>query len=344
MRYSDNYLQSLDRIKLNQEDINKLYSKNILITGASGLVCSALIDMFIWMNRKYMLNMNICAAGRNKERINRRFSIWKENYDYYFFQYDALLPLSDGIVADYIIHGASNANPMAYFFEPVETMLANFDGIKNLLEIMRKKETGRLLYISSSEVYGNKESSEPYSEENYGYVDILNPRACYPTSKRAAETLCAAYKKEYGIDFVIVRPGHIYGPTMTESDNRAASLFFRNAKQGKDIVMKSAGKQLRSYCYVIDCANAILTVLLKGVSGEAYNISNSNSVITIRDLAECVAKIGGVKLIFENPTDQEIASYNMMDNSSLNSKKIECLGWKGEYDIEAGVKETMESL
>lgn len=116
----------------------------------------------------------------------------------------------------------------------------------------------RLLYVSSSEVYGNKTGNQPYKEKDYGYVDILNQRACYPSAKRAAETLCTAYGQEYGLDTVIVRPGHIYGPTITETDSRASAQFTQNAIEGEDIVMKSAGMQMRSYCYVLDCAYPIL--------------------------------------------------------------------------------------
>ena len=159
-------------------------------------------------------------------------------------------------------------------------------------------------------------------------MDILNPRACYPSSKRAAETMCATYQEEYGVDFVVVRPGHIYGPTITESDSRASAQFTRLAVKGKDIVMKSAGTQLRSYTYTLDCASAIIAVLTCGGMGEAYNISNSNSIVTIREFAECMTEISGVKLIFEQSSNKEKRSYNLMDNSSLNSEKLESLGWR----------------
>lgn len=344
MKYTDGYRYSLNEISLNQTAIKKLYNTAVLVTGASGLIGSAIVDVLIWLNRKYTLNMKIYAAGRNEERVVRRFSKWKKSSDYFFYRYDAMLSLEESPVTDFIVHGASNANPGLYASEPVETMLANFIGIKNLLELLRREKYGRLLYISSSEIYGKKKSNSPYSEDDYGYVDILNPRACYPSSKRSAETLCAAYKKEYGVDFVTVRPGHVYGPTMVESDNRAASQFFRNAKQGKDIVMKSAGMQLRSYSYVLDCVDAILTALLNGGSGEAYNISNPNSIITIRELAECIAEIGGVRVVFENPSDAERASFNMMDNSSLTSDKLESLGWKGKYSLQDGVRATLEAI
>ena len=226
----------------------------------------------------------------------------------------------------------------------METMLSNLLGLKCLLDMAVKARAKRLLYISSSEVYGRNENNQPYSEDNYGYVDILNPRAAYPSSKRAAETLCAAYGAEYGVDTVIVRPGHIYGPTITDSDDRASAQFTRAAARGEPIVMKSAGTQLRSYCHTLDCASAILTVLLMGEKGQAYNISNQNSIASIRDVAETLAREAGTSIVFIDPTDAEKKGYNLMENSVLVSEKVEKLGWRGMFNLERGIEETLKTL
>lgn len=337
------YLRDFENIDCFQFE-EFLRNKKILITGTTGLICSALTDELMRLNQKYSLNLQVYGAGRSRKNFEQRFSYWGKNEALHFVPYDALEPVSFDEVFDFIVHGASNANPKSYSAQPAETMIANFMGTKNLLDTLKKMSDGRLLLISSSEVYGRNDSNKPYSETDYGYVDLSNPRACYPISKRAAETLCATYRKEYGINYVIVRPGHIYGPTMTISDSRAASEFIRMAACGKDIVMKSAGIQLRSYCYVVDCVSAILTVLLNGKIGEAYNISNPASVVTIRNFAECLAGAAGAKVVFENATDAEKASYNLMDNSSLTSDKLEALGWKGKYDLKAGVEATLKAL
>ena len=221
-------------------------------------------------------------------------------------------------------------------------MLANIIGLNTLLKSATCNNAKRLLYISSSEVYGRKEEKRPYKEDDYGFVDILNPRASYPSSKRAAETLCAAYSAEYGLDTVIVRPGHIYGPTITDSDSRASAQFTRKAKAGENIVMKSAGSQLRSYCYTLDCASAIITILINGKKGEAYNISNPKSNVTIREMAEALSKAGKVNILFENPSDMELNSFNLMDNSSLKSEKLEQLGWQAVYGITEGALKTLK--
>ena len=222
--------------------------------------------------------------------------------------------------------------------------MANIQGLERILRYARDHGGRRVLYVSSSEVYGKKEGPEPYGERDYGFVDLLNPRACYPSAKRAAETLCAAYAQEYGVETVIVRPGHVYGPTATESDNRASSQFPRDVLAGKDIVMKSAGTQLRSYCYVLDCASAMAAVLTAGESGRAYNISNKNALVTIRQMAQAFADGAGRKLIFDDPTDAERRGYNLMDNSALDATALEALGWQGIFDLEAGVRATLDAM
>ena len=128
------------------------------------------------------------------------------------------------------------------------------------------------------------------------------------------------------------------------SDSKASAQFARCAAAGKDIVMKSAGNQIRSYCYALDCASALLTVLIRGRSGEAYNISNPQSIVTVRELACAFAAAVGKSVVYENPTDAEKAGFTAMTNSSLNSEKLEALGWKGLFDLKRGVESTLSGL
>lgn len=341
VHYCNEYWQDIKYVAQHIPRLNKLYGSSILITGATGMICSAVAEVLFFLNKEISANIQIILAGRDKDRMQKRFFCFIEGKDYSFCKYDATSDYLLDAKADYVIHGASNADPGKFSKEPVETMLANIIGLNTLLRSATNTNAKRLLYISSSEIYGNKEKKRPYKEDDYGFVDILNPRASYPSSKRAAETLCSAYSSEYGLDTVIVRPGHIYGPTITDSDSRASAQFTRKAKSGEDIIMKSAGLQLRSYCYTLDCASAILTALINGKSGEAYNISNSKSIVTIREMAEALAKAGKVNIVFENPSDIEQNSFNLMDNSSLVSKKLERLGWKAIFDINEGTQKTL---
>lgn len=314
---------------------------SFLVTGATGLICSSFVDFLLAVNRSYDAGLTVFAAGRNESAVRERFG---SDPAVQFVPYDALEDISFDIYADYIIHGAGNASPELYTSTPVETMLMNFSGIDGLLRYAQDHQTKRVLYISSSEVYGKKETAEPFREDEYGFVDLLNPRSSYSVSKRASETLCVSYAKEHGVDSVIVRPGHIYGPTASSRDKRISSQFAWAAAHGEKLVMKSAGTQLRSYCYCVDCAYAMLTVLLRGQPGEAYNISNSASVISIRRMAEILACAGNVTLEAAEPTAAEADAFNPMNNSALNSSKLESIGFQGLFDAETGLIHTVAVL
>ena len=343
MNYTSTYTRDLSAAQKSCPNLNKLYNTKILITGANGLVCSAIVDFIINLNDTQNSNIIVYAAARSHEKYVQRFSEFLHRNDLIFLSYDALKPFECSQFFDYIIHGASPANPMLYATQPVETMLANLLSTNYLLKYATEHKS-RLLFISSSEVYGQKDSSEPYGDSEYGYVDILNPRACYPSAKRACETLCAAYLSEHKTDSVIVRLGHVYGPTASRTDTRASSQFFFDVLEGHDIIMKSSGSQIRSYCYVIDCVSAIITVLLNGTQGSAYNISNPYSIASIREIADQIALCSGKKVVFENPSDIEKKGYNMMDNSSLDSSPLVSMGWHAQFDLKTGVSHTLKIL
>lgn len=341
--YTDEYWNDVEKVAKCIPDIDKLRGRTILVTGATGMIGSAVTEILFHMNRTRNFHMNIILAGRSRSRIIKRFQSFVSENDFGFSYYDADTGTLEmgSVQPDFIIHGASPADPYSFSTRPVETMLANINGLSVLLDILKNNKSGRLLYLSSSEVYGRFSRNQPFSEGDYGYVDILNFRACYPSAKRAAETLCSSYKKEYGVDFVVARPGHIYGPSIKENDSRVSAEFTRCAVNHKPLVLKSSGLQLRSYCYTLDCGSAILSILLNGYSGNAYNISNKVSIVTIRKLAELFSLAAHVPVIFKDSSNEEKKVFNMMDNSSLNSNRLESLGWKPCFDIQRGINATL---
>ena len=344
MNYTKTYINDLTIAQKACPELAKIKDSSILVTGATGLICSSIVDFLMNLNDTVGSNIKIYIAARNYEKVQKRFGKHINRSDIVFVKYDALQDFKEDIEVDYIIHGASPANPSLYIKQPVETMLANILGMNNVLKYAVNHSTKRVLFISSSEVYGKKNDSNPYKDSEYGFVDILNPRACYPSAKRACETLCVSYEAEYMVDSVVVRPGHIYGPTASRDDNRVSSQFFYDVLDEKDLVMKSSGSQIRSYCYVIDCVTAIISVLVNGKTGNAYNISNPSSVVTIRDLAEKIATCGKRKVIFENPSDIEKVAFNLMDNSSLDSTSLLELGWEPMFDSDTGVRHTYDIM
>lgn len=342
---SELWVNNLDRVISVMPELGYLEDKKIMITGASGLICSALADLLIRYNETRSRNISIYMAARGFEELVDRFGEYCHKEYFHYLEYDATAPLEfDGIPFDYIIHGASNASPNMIVKEPVETMMSNIVGIKNLLDYAKRNGVKRVLYISSSEVYGLKKDCQPFIENDYGYIDLLTPRNSYALAKRASETLCASYRDEYEIETVIARPGHIYGPTASPYDHRVSSAWAYAVARGNNIIMKSEGNQIRSYCYCLDCASALLIILLKGKNGCAYNISNKLSIITIKQMAEIYAKAGNVKLIQELPSDEEKKRFNPMTNSSLDSTALEDLGWKGLFTAEEGLQNTVSII
>ena len=339
---SEIWISDLDEILQVLPELVNLESKTIMVTGASGLIGSSVVDILIRYNELHNSKINILALGRSEEKMKKRFGKYFFSDYFNYLYYDAsTLDFNLEISCDYIIHGASNAFPESIMKEPVETMMCNLLGTLNLLNYARIHNVNNLLFVSSSEIYGKKDNTAPYLEGEYGYIDLLNIRNSYSIGKRAAETLCVSYEKEYGVKSVFVRPGHIYGPTASSSDNRVSSMWAYSVARGEDIIMKSDGSQLRSYCYCLDCASAILKVLLKGESCNAYNISNPQSVLSIKDMALLLSSAGNVNLIQNIASENEQKGYNPMANSSLDSSKLQRLGWSGIFSAEKGFKHTV---
>ena len=342
MRFTEDYRNDIEKVLMQVPKLEQLANHSIFLTGVTGMIVSTIADVLLWYNRERNAHIMLFFAGRDKERVVNRFPFYKEGVDYSFVYFDATATDDMNLKVDYIINGASHADPKSFVAQPVETMLASLNGVNTLLRMAKDHRAKRFLQISSSEVYGKKETKEPYCEKEYGYVDIMNPRACYPCAKRAADTLCISYAAEYGVDVVIIRPGHIYGPSITQSDSRVSSEFIRLAASGKNLTMKSAGLQMRSYCHTLDCASAILVVLLNGEPATVYNVSNKESVVTIREMAEAFAEAGNVRLEITESTEAEKRGYNMMDNSSLDATRLENLGWKAMFRMKEGAKRTLE--
>lgn len=334
------YKEDIKDIFLADLPWDKLKGCSILVTGATGLIGGCLVETLMMNPRR---DYQVYASGRNVERARKRFSEFLDEEGFLFVNYDVMEPLKEDVNFDYIIHAASNGSPNFFAQKPVEVMKANLFGVSNLMEYGLVHGMKRMLYVSSGEVYGEGDG-RTFSEGYSGYVDCTKARSCYPSSKRAAETFCVSYAKEYGADVVMARPCHIYGPYFTEQDNRVYAQFIRNVLNGEDIVMKSTGEQFRSWCYVVDCVSALLHILLKGECGEAYNIADSRSCICIRELAEIIAAIGGKKVVINVPDVEEKNVFNPVKKSVFSTKKLEELGWGPQTLIRDGLEKTIKEM
>lgn len=332
--YLNDLLRAIDKV-----DFISLKNKSILVTGGLGLICSTVVDLLYTANNRLNLNLKIYVADINNEFFKERYGSTNISYLYY----NAIEPLSFTENFDFIIHGAGLASPELYVKMPVETILSNFNGVLNLLNYSIKNNVKRLLYISSSEVYGIKSNDNPFIENLYGIVSIDEVRSSYAVAKRVSEMICKSFTSEYGLETVIVRPGHIYGPTASPKDQRVSSAFAFQAARGEKIELKSSGLQKRSYCYSVDCAVAILITLLNGKSGESYNIGH-NEITTIREMATIIAKAGNVDVYIKEPTIEELKAFNSMNNSSLNNEKIKSIGYSDSFSVDEGLTHTVNII
>ena len=325
----------------------KLKDSKLLISGATGLIGSFLVDVIMEKNRAEKLNCTVIGIGRSPEKAKARFSAYEGEEQLVFIPMDIREPFSgaDPGQVDYILHLASNTHPVQYATDPIGTITTNLLGLGNLLLFAEAHRTRRFAFASSNEIYGeNRGDEEFFREESCGYIDCNTLRAGYPESKRCGEALCQAYRKQKGMDIVIPRLTRSYGPTFLETDTKAISQFIKKGVQGEDIILKSAGTQFYSYTYVADAVSGLLTVLLKGEDGEAYNIADESSDITLRDLAELIAGISGKEVRFEIPDAVEAAGYSKATKARLDGHKLQALGWQPQYDIRAGIERTIAIL
>lgn len=333
----------------------ELQGCGILITGANGLIGSYLVDTFLKMNDVLQLELSITALCRSKEKAERRFADYLDRNDFELLWGDICRP--DILKASkfrnrwaYIIHAAGHAHPRAFAAQPVETMKANLLGTLNLLEEMKtrtvKYPIRKLVLLSSGEIYGGSipANEKGWSEDEAGTVDSMKLRSCYPEGKRAAETLCISYAEEYDVSAVVARLSYIYGAPMQWENTRADVQFFTNALAGEPIIMKSTGEQYRSYCYLQDAATGLLYLLLEGKAGEAYNVANMHSNVTIRELAETIADVFGVQIFRGEPENMERMGYSQMKREILNPAKLMALGWQPKRNLRNGIEQVNRIL
>lgn len=332
------YVADLDRALAQVVGLEKLEGATVLVAGATGLIGSFLVDM---LSRRAAAghDVRVVAVGRSLERLEARFGGMPAVE---LAAHDVSEPWDALPAATHVIHAASKGDPASFAADPVGIMRANFEGTRHALGFAQA-HGARLCYVSSGEVYG--EFAEPQEEleepqAGAGRFDILSPRSCYPLSKRAAETLCASHAAQFGTDFVVVRPSHTFGPGALATDSRANAQFVRDALAGHDIVLRSAGTQVRSYTYVADGASGILSALIAGTSGEAYNIAWHEARCSIAEFAREVARQAGVGItVGEDPNPGSPISRQV-----LSSAKLEALGWKGSYSVAAGVAATLAGM
>lgn len=320
----------------------KLRNKTVMITGASGMVGTYLVHVLLALNEQDY-NVKVVGVMRNPKKMSDEV-LHHPNFEAYV--HDVSLPFHYEGSVDYIIHAASPASPLIMKDKPVETAAANALGTYYSLLLAKEKQAAGYMFISSREIYGQPINNEEFFyEDTYGFVNPLDPRSCYPEGKKFAETLCASFKAEYGLNAKSARLAHTYGPGMSIYDGRVQADFLNNVIHGEDIVLKSEGLSVRTYTYIADAISGMFFVLLNG-NETAYNIGDENAKISIRGLAELLVKLTTdkqLKLVFDIP-EGGTKGTAPFTAGILNSNKLRQLGWEPKHTLESGFQRMIDYL
>ena len=313
---------------------DSLHGAVVLVTGVTGLIGGALAAVLSAANERNGLNLRIIGHGRNKDKGEDL----AKNFGLEFVCGDIRKPsiladITDGI--DYIFHCAAITKSADMVATPVDVIEAAVDGTRNILELARAKGCKSFVFLSSMEVYGQTKLGE-VRESDLGYLELSNPRSSYPESKRFCEMLCVAYFAQYQLPVKIARLAQTFGAGSPKDDTRVFAQFARSALNSENLELHTEGKSRGNYCYISDTVCGLLTLLLKGKDGEAYNIANPSASATIREMAEIVANEvcgGKIKVVVNVPEDIVVRGYAPDAGYTLNADKLISLDWVPRFGL-----------
>lgn len=320
-------------------------NKTVLVTGATGRLGMYIVETISKANIDWNLNIIIIAEARSQKKLKEVFGKSLELPYIYTIVQDITKPIFWEKNIDFIFHTAGLASPKDFTDTPVDTLWGHVQGTHNILELAREKGTAKILYISTVEIFGEWNSESYIKETDMGVIHCDNVRACYPEAKRLCETMLAAYEAQYGIKYVGIRLCHTFGPGISLYDGRAFSEFINSAIHSKDIVLQTDGSAMRTYTYVADAIGAVLLAFTKGKE-HYYNVANTDNLISIRDLAELIARMDirkKSKVIYACGNEGRF-QYLPFKLGIMDTTKIVELGWKPQVGLEEAFRYTFDSF
>lgn len=317
--------------------------KRIYITGARGFLGRYFGEVFLYLNRNVLSSPCEIVALDNHITSGEQGSSIPKDSQYHFIQHDVVKPFYPEKKVDYVIHAAGIASPYYYRKYPLETLKVATIGLENTLEIA-SKHGSRIIFFSSSEIYGDPDSKHVPTRESYrGNVNCQGPRACYDESKRLGETLMYIYHQTKGVHGMTIRPFNVSGPGMQKTDYRVLPNFAAKILEDKPIQIYGTGNQTRTFCYITDAIVGFLKVLVDGVAGEPYNIGNPTPEISMSQLADSIEKILG------RPIKRNIVEYpDSYPTDEPNrrcpdiTKAIEQVGYSPTVSLHDGLKRFLD--
>ena len=339
-----------------RQELRSLSGSRLLITGGAGFLGYYLVQV--------IAHWNSDAAPADRVDLTvwdsfvRGAPDWLARLDgaagVHVARVDMIEPLPAGVEPfDWVIHAAGIASPSVYRKYPLETIDANINGLRNLLEWGRRQAgEGRplrgFLFYSSSEIYGDPTPDAIPTPETYrGNVSCTGPRACYDESKRFGETLGTIYARYHGLPVTIARPFNNYGPGLKITDGRVIPDFARCILEGQDIVMHSDGAPTRTFCYAADAIAGYYKVLVRGRPGEAYNVGVERPEVSMRDLAVQLQGLGrdllgyGGKVVTEPSKEADYLVDNPNRRCPVIAKARSELGYAPGIGLGEGLRRSL---
>lgn len=336
-------IEDLEHITKENIDFEKLRDATVLITGINGMIASYITYTLLYLNETRQLNITVLGLARNEEKVKKRFGSLLKRKDFDLLIQDISTPIHTEAKVDFIIHAASQTGPRQFVNDPVGTIAANTTGTKNLLDFAVAKKSRGILFLSTREIYGTLKGQEFVTEAEYGAVNPALVRSCYPESKRISETMCAAYKQQYGLNTKIIRIAHTYGPGMLIGDGRVVGDFLKNVIQGQDIVMNSDGSAVLGLTYISDLITGLFLSFLN-LADFVYNISSDKGIVTVKELADMLVDMypqKQIKTVFKEAAPEVKAGYLAGKIPLLDSRKAMEGGWEPKVSLKDGFRRTV---
>lgn len=315
--------------------------KTIVVTGATGLIGSLACKALLLADDRLGLGCDVVAVIRSREKAE---SILGDYAPLGSLRYAVMdLALDEGIdvtAADYALHAASVTKSRVMVERPVDVINTSLCGTRAMLELARK--TGaRMVYLSSMEAYGDLPEGVVANESQLGWIDLSAPRTSYPESKRLCECLCTAYASQYGVKVCSARLAQTFGAGVLPGEGRAFMQFARAAMRGEDVILRTCGLSEGNYVNSIDCVAALLTLLVDGEPGQAYNVANEESHHTIRDVAQLACDVlgDGRSDVVIDVDESNSAGYAPDVRLRLSSAKLRALGWEPEFPLDESFRQ-----
>lgn len=325
-----------------------LAGTTLLVTGGSGFLCSYLLDTIAYLNDTAWNDpCRLISVDNLRSGIASRVAHLAERPEFRFLHHDVSEPLELGEPVDWIIHGAGIASPTFYRKYPLETVDVNVAGTRRMLELARRASIRSILYISTSEIYGDPEPHFIPTPEDYrGSVSCTGPRACYDESKRLAESLCAIYRNLYATPVKVIRPFNVYGPGQRLDDRRIVPDLISAALERRPLVLYSDGRATRSFCYVSDAIRAMFLILLSGADGQAFNVGNDEREISMADFARELSRVAGpppLEVVYQTSNDPQYLTDNPQRRCPDLTKLRSRFSWQPKVGLTEGLRRTLLS-